>query len=191
MSLKENVSFIKDEISTQEKFFENFFKIEKLYKKYKIVIFSVLALGIGYFATTTINSYLDEQNLIASNKAYNKVLKTPTDKINLAILKDTNEKLLQIAMYQTSTDKTKTNDIEFLKDISAYNKAIKDNDIKTLNTLIVNPDFILKDYALFNKALILVDNKEYATAKSTLKIITEQSAVAPLANMLKHYLLTK
>ena len=191
MSLQENVSFIKDEISTQEKFFENFFKIEKFYKKYKIAIFGVLVLAIGYFATITTNNYLDEQNMIASNNAYNKVLKTPTDKINLAILKDSNAKLFEIALYQTSTDKTKQNNIEFIKDITLYNKAIAQNNIKALNSLIINPNFILKDFALFNKALILSNDKKYAMAKDTLKIISENSAVSPLSNMLQHYLLTK
>ena len=42
MSLKENVSYIKDEISTEEQFFENFFKIEKFYKKYKKIILVII-----------------------------------------------------------------------------------------------------------------------------------------------------
>ncbi|MCK5293719.1 MAG: hypothetical protein KAJ49_03630 [Arcobacteraceae bacterium] len=191
MSLKENVSFIKEEISTQEKFFENFFKIEKLYKKYKIALFGVLALGIGLFIVTSLNSYLNDQNTIKANRAYSKVLQTPTDKVNLAILKDSNQKLFEIASYQTSTDKTANNNIVFIKEITLYNKAIKENDIKGLNALILNPDFVLKDFALFNKALILSDKGDYLTAKETLKIISEKSQVTPLADMLRHYLLTK
>ena len=191
MSLKENVSAIKDEISTQEQFFESFFKVEKFYKKYKFFIFAITALVLGYFIATAILDYQKEQKTIASNKAYNIVLQNPKDNINLAILKDSNKKLFDIAMYQTSNDKTKAVDVEFLKDIVLYNKAIEQNDINTLNNLILNPSFVLKDFALFNKALILSNKKDYASAKETLKMIHDQSSVASLASMLSHYLLTK
>lgn len=191
MSLKENVSYIKEEISTQEQFFENFFKVEKFYKKYKIAIFGLGAVIVGFFIVTTVNTYVSEQNTIQANKAYNKILKTPTDTTSLALLKESNKKLLTIALYQTSTDKTKANDIEFLKEIAMFNKAIEQNDIQALNNLIMNPAFVLKDYALFNKALILSNKKDYASAKESLKMIASGSPVESLALMLKHYLLTK
>jgi len=191
MSLKENVSAIKEEISTQEQFFESFFKVEKFYKKYKILIFSFSALVLAYFIGSAVLDYKNEQNTIASNKVYDIVLQNPKDSINLAILKDSNKKLFDIAIYQTSSDKTKAIDVMFLKDIVVYNKAIEQNDINALNNLIINPDFVLKEFALFNKALILSNKKDYAAAKETLKMIPEQSSVTPLAAMLSHYLLTK
>lgn len=191
MSLKENVSAIKEEISTQEQFFESFFKLEKFYKKYKLLIFGITGLILAYFISSAVLDYKHEQNTISSNNAYNAVLLDQKDSINLAILKDSNKKLLDIAMYQTSNDKTKEIDVEFLKEIVVYNKAIQTNDIEALNNLIINPNFILKDFALFNKALILSNKKDYVSAKETLKIIPENSAVASLASMLEHFLLTK
>ena len=191
MSLKENVSAIKEEISTQEQFFESFFKVEKFYKKYKLIIFTVSGLVLAYFIGTAVLTYQNEQNTIVANKAYDAILINPKDSANVAILKEKNQKLFDIAMYQTSNDKTKAIDVEFLKDIVVYNKAIEQNDIKALNSLIINPNFVLKEFAMFNKALILVNKKDYVSAKETLKMIPEQSAVASLAAMLSHYLLTK
>ncbi|HIP11334.1 MAG TPA: hypothetical protein EYG73_01315 [Arcobacter sp.] len=191
MSLKENVSAIKEEISTQEQFFESFFKLEKFYKKYKIAIFAITGLILAYFISTAVLDYQHEQKTIASNAAYDAVLVDSKDSINLAILKDSNQKLFDIAMYQTNSDKTKSIDVTFLKDIVIYNKAIQENDISSLNNLIINPNFILKDFALFNKALILSNNKDYISAKETLKMIPMESAVASLSSMLEHYLLTK
>ena len=75
MSLKENVDYIKEEISNEEKFFESFFKVEKFYKKYKFIIIALVVLVLGYFITTNILSYVKEQNAIAANKAYNTLLK--------------------------------------------------------------------------------------------------------------------
>jgi len=191
MSLKENVSAIKEEISTQEQFFESFFKLEKFYKKYKLLIFGITGLILAYFISSAVLDYKQEQNTISSNNAYNAVLLDQKDSINLAILKDSNKKLLDIAMYQTSNDKTKAIDVEFLKDIVVYNKAIQANNIKALNNLIINPNFILKDFALFNKALILSNKKDYISAKETLRMIPKESAVYSLASMLEHFLLTK
>ena len=191
MSLKENVSAIKEEISTQEQFFESFFKVEKFYKKYKLIIFTITGLVLAYFIGTAVLDYQKEQNAIVANNAYDKVLLDSKDNASIEILKQSNQKLLDIAIYQTSNDKTKAIDVEFLKDIVTYNKAIEQNDINSLNSLILNPNFVLKEFALFNKALILVNKKDYTSAKETLKMIPEQSAVASLASMLSHYLLTK
>jgi len=72
-----------------------------------------------------------------------------------------------------------------------YNKAVKNDDVKALNKLIINPQFVLRDYAIFAKALIQVENKQYLKAKNTLKAISKNSSVETLSNMLKHFLLTK
>ena len=49
MNLKENVDLIKDEISTEEKFFESFFKVEKFWKKYKVAIIGISVVTIVSF----------------------------------------------------------------------------------------------------------------------------------------------
>jgi hypothetical protein len=191
MSIKENVSYIKDEISSEEKFFESFFKVEKFYKKYKFAIIGAVITIISYIAITSIINYQKEKNLTISNNIYTKVLANPKDTKDLAKLKEINSKLYDITKYQISKDKTITTNVEYLNNITRYNKAVQTKDIKTLDSLILNPNFLLKDFALFNKALILCDNKNYTKAKTTLATIPDNSPVSPLSNMLKHYLLTK
>ena len=190
MSLKENVDFIKEEISNEEKFFESFFKVEKFYKKYKIIIIVVIIAVLGYFIGSNIMSYLKEQNAIAANKAYLTLIKNPTDKNAIEVLETKNKKLLQIALYKNNAN-TNVDDVIFLNKLAQFNKAVKENDIKALNKLILDPKFVLTDYALFNKALILSNNKEYAKAKVTLESISKDSQVNTLSGLLKHYLLNK
>jgi len=191
MSLKENVDYIKEEISNEEKFFESFFKVEKFYKKYKFIIIALVVLVLGYFITTNILSYVKEQNAIAANKAYNTLLQDPTNKEAIEILKEKNKTLFNIAMYKINKDNTADVDVIYLDNIAKFNKAVANNDIEQLNKLILDPTFVLKDYALFNKALILSNNKEYKKAKETLKNIDKNSQVNTLADLLRHYLLTK
>ena len=191
MSLKENVDYIKEEISNEEKFFESFFKVEKFYKKYKFIIIALVVLVLGYFITTNILSYVKEQNAIAANKAYNTLLQDPKNKEAMDILKEKNKTLFNIAMYKINKDNTADVDVIYLDNIAKFNKAVANNDIEQLNKLILDPTFVLKDYALFNKALILTNNKEYKKAKQTLKDISKDSQVNTLADLLRHYLLTK
>jgi len=194
MSLKENVDYIKQEISTEEQFFESFFKVEKIYKKYKLLIIGTVIAILGYFIGSAINDYVKEQNAIAANEAYNILIKNPNDKSALHqqnILKEKNKKLLQIALYKNSKDFTLKNDVIYLNQIALFNTAIKNNNIKALNTLILDSKFVLRDYAIFNKALIQSNNGEFKKAKATLNNIKDNSQVTTLSNLLKHYLLTK
>lgn len=191
MSLKENVSFIKDEISTQEQFFESFFKIEKLYKKYKKTILVVAVLGVVGLIGMTVVNFVSEKNTITANDAYSKVLNNNSDTASLDELKNANEELYNIALFQISKDKTTASNVAFLEDIASYNSAVAKGDIIALDGMIMKQDFLLKDFAVLSKTLILIDKKEYKKAKETIARIDEKSRVLPLSNMIKHFLLTK
>lgn len=191
MSLKDDISRVKEELSTEEQFFTSFFKVEKFYKKYKIAIISVIVIALVSIIGSLVYDYISEKNLLASNEAYNKVLENPKDTSNLQVLKETNKKLFEIAQFKISQNNTQENNVEYLKEIAQYNKAVESNDIATLNKLILNPNFILKDFAKLNKALILIEKKEYNKAKLTVNSIPEESSVNSLAAVVKHFLLTK
>lgn len=52
-------------------------------------------------------------------------------------------------------------------------------------------EFLLKEFAIFNKALIEAKNGKYEEAKNTLKLVPTQSSAYELVKILNHYLLTK
>jgi len=190
MSLKENIDFLKDEITTEEKFFEGFFKLEKIWKKYKIVIIGIVVVGFVGFIGTNITQYIQLQNKIKANKSFNALLNNPQDTKAKETLKGLNPELLTIATYLTS-GKTKVVNIEFLDKLTKFNSAISNNDLDALNKIGLDSKFLLKEYALFQKALAQTISKKYTDAKETLSLIPENSAVSKLSNKLKHYLLTK
>jgi hypothetical protein len=191
MSLKENVDQIKNGISSEERFFESFVKVERFYKKYKLIIIISVIVMVGYVVTSSIVSYNKEQDKISANKAYSALLLAKDVSVNTAILKEKNQELLDIFLYTSSSDNTKEVKAQYLKEIALFNKAIKNNDIKALDLLILNPEFILKDFAQFNKALIQSNKNDFKSAKETLELIPKTAIVTPLVLMLKHYLLTK
>ncbi|MEA2050586.1 MAG: hypothetical protein U9O56_07635 [Campylobacterota bacterium] len=189
MSLKENVDYIKEEISTQESFIENFFKLEKFYKKYKVAIFSIVSIVIIAFAGSSIYSYTTEQNRLEANDIFNSYLANPSDDKLLESLKQKDTKLYSLAMYiKNSSSLTQ---VEFFKEISQYSTAMKTEDLNALNSSIQNQKFLLKDFATFNKALIEVNQGNYSAAKETLKLIPITSNVSNLVKMLEHHMLTK
>ncbi len=190
MSVKENLDFIKEEISTEEKFFEGFFKLEKVWAKYKLVVIGGGVLAIASFVGINVNNYLQTQTKIKANTAFNILLENPKDTSAIAILQDTNPKLLTIANYLASKQNKDVN-IQFLDKVSSFNMAIDENNLEKLNTIMLDPKFLLKEYALFQKALIQTLDQKYVDAKETLKLIPASSPVVKLSSKLNHYLLTK
>jgi len=189
MSLKEDVEYIKKEISAEESYMENFFKVEKLLKKYKSTLIATSAVivisVVGYY----VSSYYAEQNKIQANEAFNILLQNPNDTEAKAVLKSKNLKLYEILQYKI--DDSKEIDVPFFKELALYTQAINEANLEKLNTVTQKQDFLLKDFALFNKALIQAKNTQYTDAKETLKLIDQKSEVSPIAKMLEHFLLTK
>ena len=189
MSLKENIDYIKEEVSAQESLMESTFKLEQFYKKYKIFIIGTVSLAAVAFVGLSVLDYVNEQNRIKDNQAFNILLENPSDKKSLEYLKTNNKELYEIAIYMN--DKSKNTNVEFLKELSIYSKAIKQNNIDKLATVAQKQNFLLKDFAIFNKALIQAQNGKYQDAKETIKLIPVASSMASLSSMLEHFLLTK
>ena len=193
MSIKENVDYIKEELSSQEKFLENFVKGERFYKKYKTLIFAFIAIVILGGIGLVIKNNIDESNKLKANIAFNKVLQNSTDTQALEELKNTNEKLYEVALFLQAKKENKAVEVNIplLKELSKYQVALANKNVDELTNLSMQNDFLLKEFAIFNKALLLSNEGKYDDAKATLKLIPQTSKAFELANLLNHYLLTK
>ncbi len=192
MSIKENVDYIKSELSSEEKLLEGFVKSERFFKKYKnLLIALIVAIVIGSIIYFVKKSF-DESNKYESNILLNNYLEKGDEKV-LQSLKDKNNSLYQIALYLKARQDGKSAEISLpiLKELSEFELAKDKNDIEALDKLSMKGDFLLKDYALFNKALILTNEGKYQEAKDTIAKISNDSRTIELVNLLNHYLLTK
>ncbi|MGA1933580.1 hypothetical protein ACH5BF_12830 [Arcobacter sp. YIC-464] len=189
MSMKENVDFVKGELNSEEKFLEGFVKVERVFKKYKFAIIAVVLILIALVVAFNVKNYMDEQNLIKANKAFEAVLANPNDKESLATLKETNSRLYQVASYLNGNKEEIQ--VRYLKELVAYDKALNENNVEKLNDLSMQSDFLLKEFAIFNKALLLANDGKYEEAKTALKLIPTDSKAFELAKLLNHYLATK
>ena len=193
MSIKENVDYIKEELSSQEKFLENFVKGERFYKKYKTLIFAFIAIVILGGIGLVIKNNIDESNKLKANIAFNKVLENSTDTQALEELKNTNEKLYEVALFLQAKKENKAVEVNIplLKELSKYQVALANKNVDELTNLSMQNDFLLKEFAIFNKALLLTNEGKFNEAKTTLALIPQTSRAFELAKLLNHYLLTK
>lgn len=193
MSIKENVDFVKDELNSEEKFLESVVKVESFYKRYKALIIGLGSIAVVAIIAISINNYNNEKNKIAANIAFDKVIADPKDIEALNTLKETNNKLYEVAMYlQAKKDGNYPDtNIPYLKELSEYKKALTNKNVEKLNSLSMQSDFLLKEFAIFNRALVLVEQGKYEEAKVALKLIPQSSKASELSKLLEHYLLTK
>lgn len=192
MSLKENMDFVKEELNSEEKFLEGFVKLERFFKKYKLIIISAIVIIVVAIIAINVTSYFKEQNKIKANIVFQELLKNPNDKKALESLKGLNTKLYEIILYKkSSSEKEIAVNTEFFKELLAYEKAIKEQSIEKLNEVSMEKNFLLKEFAIFNRALILAQTGKYEEARNALKMIPETSQVKDLVALLNHYLITK
>lgn len=193
MSIKENVDYVKTELSSEEKFLENFVKSERLFKKYKTLIFAFVTIVIVGIIGFFIKENITQSNKFEANIAFNKVLENSNDTQALAILKDKNPQLYDIAIFLQAKKEAKSAQINvpLLKELSKYQTALADKSIAELDNLSMQNDFLLKEFAIFNKALLLTNEGKFNEAKTTLALIPQTSRAFELAKLLNHYLLTK
>jgi len=193
MSIKENVDYVKTELSSEEKFLENFVRSERFFKKYKTLILSFIIIVILGFIGIFIKPKIDESNKFEANLAFNKVLENNNDAKALADLKAKNKDLYEIALYLQAKKEAKIieTNVPLLKELSKYETALANKSITELDNVSMQSDFLLKDFAVFNKALFLANEGKFTEAKTTLALIPQTSKAFELAKLLNHYLLTK
>lgn len=192
MSIKDDVSYIKNEISNEEKFLESFVKTERFFKKYKKIILVAGSLLLVAFGAYFVKSSMDTNRLYEANVTLNEYLQT-YDLKTLNKLKEQNSTLYEIALYTKAKKDLQGENISlnYLKDILDFQIASANSNQEKLQTLMQKGDFLLKDYAIFNRAFILVNNEKYQEAKELLEQISKDSKAFELATLLKHYLVTK
>jgi hypothetical protein len=193
MSIIKSISEIKNIISGEDSFLRGGMFLEKLYMKNRVLLFSVLILGsLSFFVYIGIN-YYNSFALEKANKAYNKLMKNSKDSSAIKEL-ESNKNLYETyqfmkALESKNFDKLNLNSV-VLSDILKFQSVISSkNPDKILEY--ANSTSVLRDYALLQASMLYIDNKKYASARRTLKKITNDSRIKKNAESLEHFLITK
>jgi len=189
LSLKENINSIKEEIGAEEQFLESVIKGERFYKKYKkqILVSAVFIVlfSIGYVGY----DFIKQRNLKASNEAYEKLLKTPSDRDALSILKDKNPKLYNVFLFQEAVKKNSTQELESLAKNSSdelLTDLLKYQLAQLKNSKVVESK-LLNGFSLLEEGFDLLKEGKITEAKLKFAQIDSNSPLFKIVKNLEHY----
>ncbi|WP_321778070.1 hypothetical protein [Sulfurimonas sp.] len=195
MSLKNDIEMVKEELNSEEKFFEKAVITEKFVKKYKnkmiVALVVIVVLVVGNIAYD-----INKQNQVtAANEALSVLSKDSQNSEALLTLKSISPDLYDVWVYSNAiakkdfiTIKEMKNSSAFLVgDLASYEFAQNTKDAKALNTYASKQDAIYKDLALVQSAIILMGESKIKEAHEILQKVPVQSSFAKIASALLHY----
>jgi hypothetical protein len=187
LNISDTLNEAKKELSNDEQMLASAFKLEKLFKKHKIKIYSVLTIATIYVVGTAIVNNIAEQKLVTANSAYLTLETDAKNKEALSSLKSNNPALFDLYTYQEAI---KNSDKEALKQLTTTsNSIIADLSNYHLSILEGKPakSELYNEFALINNASLLIKDGKVQEAKDELNMIGEDSPVYNISKMIKHY----
>ena len=195
MSLKEDLEMVKDELSSEEKFFEKAVVTEKFVKKYKkAIIGSVVAVVV--IVAGDIAYELNKQRTLASaNEALMTLQKDPKNTAALSRLESLSPALHDVWLYSQAVvaqdvktlEKLQTSKAMLLDDLATYEVAQNTQDVAKLESYAQTQNAIYRDLAQVEAALVYIQKGELTKAHSKLSMISVDSPLANVAKALMHY----
>ena len=195
MSLKENIEMVKEELNSEEQFFEKAVQTERFVKKYKkpligFVTVAILAIVGGSAYNITVENKIDQ-----SNVALNILMVDASDTAAQEQLKSLNPKLFDVwslSQALKSKDQDALRQLQSSKalvvaDLAEYELSVIQEDEAGLQTYSQKSNALFKDLAMIESAVLLMDKGDKASAKAKLSMIDINSPVYQLAQTLAHY----
>ena len=195
VSLKENIEMVKNELNTEEQFFEKAVQTERFVKKYKkpligLITAAILAIGGGSAYDIYTQNRIDQ-----SNAAFNVLMADPNDQAAQEQLKTLNPELYDVwslsqALKSKDQDALRTlqsSKALVVADLAAYELAAIQEDAEGLDRYAEKSSALLKDLAEVEAAVLLMEKGETASAKAKLSMIDMNSPLYQSAQSLAHY----
>jgi hypothetical protein len=195
VSLKENIQMVKNELNTEEQFFEKAVQTERFVKKYKKPLIGLIAAAILAVGGGAAYDIYTQHKIDQSNAAFNTLMADPNDQSAQKQLRDLNPKLYDVwslsrALKSKDQDALRAlegSDALAVADLSAYELAAIQEDAAGLQRYAEKSGALLKDLSVMEEAVLLMDKGEIASAKAKLSMIDIHSPLYQTAQSLAHY----
>ena len=195
MSIKNNIEMVREELTSEEKFFETSVITERFIKKYKnIIIAGVTLVVVGVVGNIGYDINKDS-TANAANEALSELNKDASNKEELSRLQALSPALHDVFVYSqalankdiATLESLKNSKVTPLVDLVAYELAQSKKDVNALTEYALGQDAIYKDLAQVQAAIILIHEGNTDKAQSKLQTIADTSPLAQVAKALLHY----
>ena len=192
MSLRDNIEMVKEELNSEEKFFEKAVATERIIKKYKKMIIISIAAIVVVVGANIAYDINEDSKVNAANIAFAKLKLNSNDTVALDELKSLAPNLHDAWIFSQAIA---NKDIEKLKsikntkalivsDLAEYEMA---TDNAMLERYASKQDAIFRDLALIQGAVMLLNNNKIDEARNMLEKVSKESSLEKVVASLMHY----
>jgi hypothetical protein len=195
LSLKENIEMVREELNSEEKFFESAVKTERFIKKYKKPLIGAVSAIVVLVAGMAVYNASMNAKIEAANDVFVILQKDPADAEAAQKLKELDPALFDVWELSKAIASEDTEALQRLSssqaiavaDIASYELAAITNDVKKLDAYAYGQNAIYRDLALVETAVLLMEKGNIDGAHEKLKMLAPDSAIYKVGQMLLHY----
>ncbi len=195
VSLKENIEMVKNELNSEEQFFEKAVQTERFVKKYKKPLIGLITAAILAIGTGSAYDIYTQNKIDQSNAAFNVLMADPENQTAQEQLKTLNPKLYDVWSLSKALKSKDQETLRLLQnskalevaDLAAYQLAAIEKDAEGLEKYAQKSGALLKDLALIEAAVLLMEKGDVKSAKEKLSMIDINSPLYESAQSLAHY----
>jgi len=195
LSLKNDIEMVKDELNSEEKFFEKAVITEKFVKKYKNMMIASVVVVVLLAGGNIAYDMNKKSKIEGANATLVLLEKDSSDSASLAQLKVLSPNLHDVWLFSKATADKDTAALTQLQnskalivsDLVAYELAQNKKDTAALNSYAMKQSSIYKDLAQVQAAVILINSGKIEQSHEKLLKITEASSLNRVAKALLHY----
>ena len=195
MSLKNDIDMVKDELSSEEKFFEKAVVTEKFVKKYKNALIGLVVVIVVGVAANIIYTMKEQSRISEANTLLEKLMQDSKNKEAAQKLGSLSPALYDVWRYSQAVV---AKDVQVLKelekspvvivnDLASYEVAQNAAKSEALDAYASKEGSVYSDLAKVQSAVLLLEDGKTSQAREKLSTINEDSPLYKVARTLMHY----
>lgn len=195
MGFKDNIEMVKEELNSEEKFFESAVKTERFVKKYKNKLIVAVVAIIVLIAGMAVYDARKNSRIEAANEAFATLQKDASNVEAARNLKELDSALFDVWTLSGAVASGDKDTLEKLtastavavSDIASYELAALTGDAKRLDEYAYRQNALYRDLALVESAVLLLEKNDTDAAREKLKMLAPDSAMYKIGQLLLHY----
>lgn len=195
MSLKDNLDEVKGELLGESRFLEQFIRLEKLVKKYRLPLLALAGLILAGLIGKGVMGWMGDRRAASANAAYLALTENPENGEAQKELESANPALYSLYKLNAAAKSGDPAALEALTQsanplvarLASYQLASLKGDAASMAAHSMQGDALLKEFALLQEAERHFAEGEIEKGRNVLAAIPFTSPLKSTANLLEHY----